>query len=161
MTNENHKKQPRHGDSHAGLYCTWSSMLTRCGNKKASNYKFYGGRGITVCDEWRSYIQFKQWAMKNGYLDGLQIDRIDNKSGYTPANCRFVTTKNQARNRTTNRILCAFGEKKIVRDWINDDRCIVVESTFQDRVRRNWDIEKALSTPRRKYAIKRRQEDCG
>ena len=90
-----------HGESRTRIYRTWSNMLLRCFNEKTINYARYGGRGITVCDEWKEYIPFRDWALVNGYTDSLQIDRIDNNNGYYPANCRWVTVSENAKNRRT------------------------------------------------------------
>ena len=89
-----------HGDSKARLYRIWASMRSRCFGHKCRAYKYYGGRGIRVCDKWRnSYHAFKVWAVNHGYRDDLSIDRIDNDGGYEPSNCRWVTMKEQANNK--------------------------------------------------------------
>jgi hypothetical protein len=75
-------------------------MRQRCYNSKQKRYKDYGGRGITICDEWRmDYQAFYDWAMANGYKDDLSIDRIDVNGNYEPSNCRWATAKEQARNK--------------------------------------------------------------
>lgn len=86
------KKYPR-------LYVTWKDMKTRCYNPNASNYERYGGRGITVCPDWHSFIPFCEWALDNGYRDDLTIDRKNNDKGYSPDNCRWVTVREQNLNR--------------------------------------------------------------
>lgn len=75
-------------------------MKNRCSNEIMDSYKYYGGRGISVCDEWvKSYESFHDWSMNNGYNDSLSIDRIDVNGNYEPSNCRWTTTLEQSRNR--------------------------------------------------------------
>lgn len=75
-------------------------MKTRCYNKNNSKYKYYGERGIKICDEWlNDFKTFYDWAMNNGYREGLSIDRIDNEGNYEPSNCKWSTAKEQANNR--------------------------------------------------------------
>ena len=82
------------------LYCRWESMKSRCYRKSDKDYPNYGGRGITMCDEWRyDFWAFVDWAMENGYRDGLTIDRKDNDKGYSPDNCRWITRYEQNQNK--------------------------------------------------------------
>jgi hypothetical protein len=79
-------------------------MRNRCENQRTANYKYYGGRGIRVCDEWHSVHRFREWALANGYADHLTIDRYPNKDGnYEPTNCRWATWSEQAFNRRPGR----------------------------------------------------------
>lgn len=82
------------------LHSVWGSMIQRCCNSNNPKYYLYGGRGIFVCDEWRSFILFREWALTSGYEDHLEIDRIDNNDGYYPANCRWTTKSENALNRS-------------------------------------------------------------
>lgn len=95
-----HCAKTKHGESKTHLYQTWLNIKQRCYNPKFSKFEYYGGRGIIVCDEWkRSYEAFRDWALSNGYEDGLTIDRIDNDGNYEPSNCRWVTMKVQNNNK--------------------------------------------------------------
>lgn len=89
-----------HGGYKTRLYSIWHHMKYRCNNPNAPKYPLYGGRGITVCDEWiNSFPAFRDWALDNGYDDNLTLDRIDNNKGYNPNNCRWATSSDQNRNR--------------------------------------------------------------
>lgn len=98
------EKVTKHGLEGTRIYHIWTGMIYRCYNEKHPRYKNYGGRGITVCDEWRDDIKaFQEWAEANGYQEELTIDRIDNNGNYEPDNCQWITlmenTKKACRNR--------------------------------------------------------------
>lgn len=98
--------------------CTvWSTMLHRCEDPKREKYPSYGGRGIKVCDEWHDVDAFVDWAESSGYSEGLQLDRIDNDGPYSPENCRWVTAKENARNRRDSKRLTLLGMTKTVAEW--------------------------------------------
>lgn len=89
----------KHGQSTHPLYHIWHNMRERCLKERSDSYKHYGERGILICPEWEDFVQFFTWAINNGYKKGLSIDRIDVNGNYTPENCKFSTTKEQANNR--------------------------------------------------------------
>lgn len=87
------------------LYGIYYNMKQRCENIKNTHYEYYGGKGITVCDEWNNFKTFELWSENNGYSENLTIDRINGDLGYTPNNCRWVTRKEQSQNIKSNRIV--------------------------------------------------------
>ena len=87
------------------LHCIWRGMKSRCHNPNRPVWPRYGGRGISICEEWReNFHAFKAWAMANGFRRGLTIDRRDNDRGYSPDNCRWIPQPDQMRNASTNRV---------------------------------------------------------
>lgn len=92
-------RNSKHGMAHTRIYKVWADMKSRCMCKTNKWYPNYGGRGITVCDEWMSFEHFYEWAMTNGYSASLTIDRIDNDKGYSPDNCRWATQHEQSMNK--------------------------------------------------------------
>lgn len=102
----------KHNESHnhkTRLYGIWAGMRQRCNNPNKDAYKYYGGKGVKVCEEWNDYSKFKEWALSNGYNDNLSIDRIDANGNYCPLNCRWLTiSENTARankNHTTRKVI--------------------------------------------------------
>ena len=92
-----------HGGKGTRLYKVWLSMNNRCDNPNCKTYKYYGGRGISICEEWRDFGNFQKWSMENGYDPTAKrgvctIDRIDNNGNYEPTNCRWVSMKVQRQN---------------------------------------------------------------
>lgn len=141
--------QRTHGKSHTRLYRIFRGMLSRCKNKNLKEYKDYGGRGISVCDEWENSFEcFESWANLSGYKENLTIERIDNNSNYYPGNCTWITLYEQASNKRSNRLITYNNETKTMREWartLNFRRGLI-----KDRLRRGWSTLKALSTPPRK-----------
>lgn len=136
----------KHGGTHSRLYRIYRNMITRCNNPKAIEYKNYGGRGITVCDEWSSsFIAFRTWAGNNGYSDSLTIDRIDTNGNYEPSNCRWITLQEQGFNKTNTRYFEYKGQSKCLAEWA--EIFGIKKRTLYNRVYNlGWNIEKALET---------------
>lgn len=135
-----------HGLSNTKIYKVYLSMLNRCYKKYDEFYPDYGGRGITVCKEWREdFTSFYDWAMANGYRDDLTIDRIDNDKGYSPDNCRWATCKEQSCNKNSNKNLTYRGKTMTMAEW--SDEIGISRSSLFGRLKRGWSVEKALSTP--------------
>ena len=148
VSSAKHGENRRNGRTR--LYRTWDGMIQRCTNPNHDGYKDYGGRGIHVCEEWRDFSVFLEWAKAAGHHDGLEIDRRDNNKGYCPGNCRWVTSAENKRNRRAVVLVTAFGETKCITDWSLDDRCHVTPSTITHRLRKlGWDAERSISEPRK------------
>ena len=131
------------------LYNIRGSIIRRCYNKSSAEYHKYGGRGITICDEWLNkedgFKNFYKWAMNNGYQDDLSIDRINNNGNYCPENCRWANVKVQSNNRST----CIYVKYKNyifnVGQW--SEITGIHRSTILNRFDRGWNIDDALRTP--------------
>lgn len=104
------------------LYKRWVQIKGRCMRPNHAAFAAYGGRGITLCDEWLSFPAFVAWARSEGWVEGcgLTIDRIDNDKGYSPENCRLATVKEQSNNRRTNRLVAVEGVTKTVSEWADE-----------------------------------------
>lgn len=127
-------------------YKIWASMLERCQKPTHHAYARYGGRGIAVCDRWASEGGYTRFLDDMGRRpDGLSLDRIDNDSGYSPENCRWATRKTQGLNRSTNVMLTHNGKTMPVSEWSLSVG--LTDGTLRERLRRGWEVEKALNTP--------------
>lgn len=135
----------KHGHWYEPLWRNWKALLDRCLNPNHKRYKDYGGRGITVCKEWKVYEPFRDWALANGYRHGFIIDRIDNDGGYKPDNCRFVTYKESNRNKRDNsRLITLFGERKTIKEWAKDTRCSYIGGNIFQKLKRGWIPKEAV-----------------
>ncbi len=97
------KRKRKHGYSETRLYSIWCGMRGRCLSEKHRAYHYYGGRGITICNEWLDFTNFRNWALANGYSDNLEIDRINNNLGYEATNCRWITHAENMKNLRCNK----------------------------------------------------------
>ena len=139
-------KRTKHGMFGTPLYCAWNNMKQRCFNTNSVLYKNYGGRGITVCEAWRDFVAFRDWALSSGYEEGLTIDRIDNNGDYTPENCRWTTYKEQLNN--TRRTSMVKFEGKMCRVLDLAEEYNIPREILRDRLNKsNWSIEKSLAVP--------------
>src|SRR6516162_6561004 len=136
-----------HGWSRTKLHRCWTGILTRCDNPKNSHYHRYGGRGITVCPEWRDFRTFMTWALSHGYEEDLTIERIDNDGPYSPDNCRWATWQENRRNKSGAILITAWGETKHLAAWAEDARCSVTYLVLRGRIRLGWEPERAITTP--------------
>jgi hypothetical protein len=139
----------RHGESKQRISRIWSSMKARCTNPTVKCYPRYGGRGIKVCEEWDSYENFRDWALLNGYKDGLTVDRINNDGDYEPGNCRWTTKKEQSNNMRSNVRISFGGEEMTVAQWSR--KMGFKDKTLHWRLKSGWSIEKAITTKVRTY----------
>lgn len=134
-----------HGMSNTRIYRIWKGMLNRCRNQNIPQYRNWGGRGITVCDEWLEFTPFYEWSMSNGYTDNLTLDRKDNDGNYCPDNCRWTTRREQSLNRSSNSLITHGGVTKHISEW---DKEIGSKKSGRVRARLNagWSIADAVTT---------------
>lgn len=109
-----------HGMKGTKIYSVWSNMKIRCLNPKAQNFYLYGGRGITVCDRWLSGFENFYEDMKDGYAEGLHLDRIDVNGNYCKENCRWIAPTQNARNKRNTAYLTYKGVTKRAQDWAKE-----------------------------------------
>lgn len=120
FTEMNKKTKVTHGYYGTRLYSIWSSMKARCETKTNGSYKNYGAKGIKVCEPWRDFSIFKDWALSNGYEDSLTIERMDIKGNYEPSNCKWVTMKEQQNNRSNTTFVMYNNESKPISAWCDE-----------------------------------------
>ena len=139
----------KHGDARTGKvtreHRCWQSMIRRCGDPFATDFGRYGGRGISVCDQWQRYEHFLSDMGRCPY--GRTLDRIDNDGNYEPGNCRWATPKQQSRNRRSTVQITFNGETLCATEWA--ERVGIASSTIISRLRRGWNHERALNQPPR------------
>lgn len=150
-----------HGKSQTRLHGIWRGIKQRCFNPNENCFDSYGGRGITICKEWKDDFQaFYDWAINNGYADNLSIDRIDVNGNYEPSNCRWADNKTQANNKTSSNLLTMNGETHTVSEWAEITG--IDRKTISDRIARfGWSAERALTVKARvTYEHRRNKTKC-
>jgi len=134
------------------LYKTWTGMKSRCYNPNSEYFHRYGGRGITMCNEWTDdFMAFYNWAIANGWDENKSrteqtIDRINNELGYQPDNCRFASCKLQANNRSNNCLIAYNGTTHTAAEWGRITK--MKGSKIRKRMVSGWDIAKSLGLER-------------
>lgn len=134
-----------HGQTNTRLFRIWYSMKRRCLSPNSDRYPYYGGRGITICDEWLSFENFYKDAMALGYADDLTIDRIDVNDGYHFTNVRFVSMQIQQNNKRNNRFITYKGETKTIAEW--ERKMGFSKDRLWSRLSAGWSVEEALTIP--------------
>lgn len=139
----------KHGEAvnKSRTYETWARMRQRCNCFTASSYRYYGGRGIKVCERWESYTNFLE-DMGERPSDDHSLDRIDNNGNYEPTNCRWATKKEQANNKRSNRLICYQGITRSLAQW--EDVTGIKKEYLSRRLIKGWPIDRTLETPVRK-----------
>lgn len=133
-----------HGKSNSATFKCWQSMKRRCFDMGHKSYPRYGGRGITICERW---MKFENFLADMGIRPkNLSLDRIDNNGNYTPENCKWSSAKEQARNRSSTRMISCGGEVKTLTEWA--ESIGFSKESLHRRLSAGWSIEKALATPK-------------
>lgn len=136
-----------HKMSKTRLYHTWASIKSRCYYAGHKSYNNYGGRGITMCDEWANSSEaFIKWALSSGYADDMTIERIDVNGNYTPENCKWIPAKDQAKNRRSCRVYTYNGKTQNLTNWCNELQ-LPYKNIHNRLVKLGWSFERAISEP--------------
>lgn len=139
-------KRAVHGETGTRLHNIFCNMHSRCscGNNYYKNKKNYYDRGIRVCEEWKDFLKFKEWALKNGYMEDLTIDRIDVNGNYCPENCRWANQEQQQNNKRVNRKITINGVTNTLKQWLKVFN-ISRSSFYNHKKMYCWDDETALT----------------
>lgn len=145
-------KSFKHNLSNTKLYRVWNEMKQRCLNPNCPTYKDYGGRGISVCDEWKNdFMSFRIWAISLGYKDDVKrgtytVERIDNDGNYCPENCTLTSMKEQSENRRSNHFITINGETKTIEQWSN--YLGIKSKMIRSRISDGWSEYDAVMIPK-------------
>ena len=128
------------------LYSRWKAMRKRCRNKHNADYKYYGGKGVKVCEEWNDFNNFKKWSIDNGYKSGLFLDRIDSNKDYSPENCQYITHEDNCRKKTKQKlkwddvmtIRCSYQSGGITQQQIADEYNVSRSYIANILINNNW-----------------------
>lgn len=148
-----HEGKPLKGITKTKLYGVWNSMNERCDNPNSQAYQWYRAKGIKVCEEWsrdnvNGFENFRQWSIDNGYSEDLTIDRIDSNGDYTPMNCRWISQKEQTRNRTSNHSVTVNGKTyRTLSEAVEALNRMEDYQTINSRLRNGWSIDEAFNEP--------------
>ena len=140
------KVNTTHGKRKTRLYEIFENMISRCYNPRCPAFADYGGRGITICNEWLNDRElFFKWSEENGYTDTLSIDRINNDKGYSPDNCKWANRQQQNHNRRSNVLLTINGVTKVLCEWAREVG--ISHKTISYRLKKGWSHANAVLTP--------------
>ncbi len=140
------KRAPNHGMARTPEYVSWRSMMTRCFNENHKSFHRYGGRGITVCEEWQTFQNF--YADMYPRPEGHSLERINSDLGYYPENCKWSSRLEQSNNLSSNVNLTFNGKTQSVSMWARE--LDIPVRTLHNRIANGWTTDKALTTPRKK-----------
>jgi hypothetical protein len=132
----------KHGKSRTKLNTVWLGMRKRCLTPTCKNFRWYGARGIKICQEWDSYERFEEWSLKSGYAPGLSIDRINNDGNYEPSNCRWATLLEQNNNSRWNIVIAFGGKRQTLAQWARELN--VPYNKMRYRYHHGWTNEEVL-----------------
>lgn len=143
LLKESGKRNWIHGYWKHRLYGIWAGIKQRCLNPKCNTYKYYGARGITICQEWTTFNSFLKWALPSGYKNELTIERIDCNGNYKPGNCTWIPMEEQSGNTRRSHLLTWKGKTQNIAKWAKDTGLCF--ETIRRRIAYGWDIERALT----------------
>jgi hypothetical protein len=150
----------KHGMVGTRLYSVWYGMKQRCINPNNISYKWYGAKGVRVCEDWLEFIPFMEWALSNGYTEELTLDRIESGKGYEPGNCRWITqeqntsraasdikrpyvSERNAKRKGSGEKITFNGKSQSITEWAEEIG--ISRQSLRNRIKRGWSLEKALT----------------